>query len=135
MYLFHHVFLHARHVSSFVRAILLNSFATYIFFRARHTSLAPYFFRVHESAESIVSVMFQGKTLSGVVPLELVQCCGSGDQCSFLRLTWGRKPLMPYVPEVHAVPVPAYRGQLPLFFQKCISPKKNFQKLVRHERR
>ena len=38
MYLFHHVFLHARHVSSFVRAILLNSCAIYIYFRARHTS-------------------------------------------------------------------------------------------------
>ena len=78
--------------------------------------------------------MFQGKTLSREVPLELVQCCGSGDQCSFLRLTWGRKPLMPYVPEVHAVPVPAYRGQLPFFFSKMYIAEKKLFKIGTHER-
>ena len=34
---------------------------------------------------------------------------------------------MPYVPEVHAVPVPAYRGQLPFFFKNVYRRKKPFK--------
>jgi len=36
---------------------------------------------------------------------------------------------MPYVPAVHAVPVPAYRGQLPLFFSKMYIAEKNLSKI------
>ena len=108
-------FLRARHTSSFMSAIPLSSCAPhlllhalpYLFLRARHMSSEctnPGRVDCFSNVSGPNSLTSGSSGSSNVGKLRKVRCCGIDDQCSFLRLTWGRKPLMPYVPAVHAVP-------------------------------